>query len=95
MTFWQGFFDVAREAVKAETNTWAGRSNFLGLTALFLLLFVPAFLVDVVQAAVRVFKPHYTTGLPSATSIAVTYGVLMLLCVIALGIVEVLRARER
>ncbi len=88
------WYELARETVRAETDNWAGRSNFLGLTALFVLLFAPAFIFDIVQATVRMWDATYTTGLPSSISIARNYGVLMLLCVICLGVIEVLRIRR-
>lgn len=88
------FFALVREPIRAESDNWAGRVNFLGLVAIFLLIFVPGEAVNIVQVIIRIWKPHYTTGMPSAISLAITYGVLLLLCVLILTVMEVLTLRR-
>jgi hypothetical protein len=86
--------DLATDLVKAEGDNWAGRVNLLGMAALFLLIFLPAAALDLIQVVVRWFKPHYETDLPSTLSMLLTYGFLLLACVGILALSEVLRTKR-
>jgi hypothetical protein len=89
------FFDLATDLVKAEGDNWAGRTNMLGLVAIFVILFVPATVFDIVQVGVRLWDEEYETGLPSILSIVWTYGYLLLACVLMLVTSEVVRTFAR
>jgi len=58
--------------------------NALGLTALFLLVAGGGLIFGLMQAAIRIVKEDYTTGFPSALSLVIAYGLLLLGCVLML-----------
>ena len=87
-----GFLDVVKDAIRAEGDNWAGRTNLIGMVALFLLMGTVGVIFDAIGVVGRWFKDDYDTGYPSLTSLMRTYGYLLLACVAILGLSEVLRA---
>lgn len=83
----RAFGEFTRQVLRAETLSVPGRVNLFGLGVIFLLV-VGGGLLDVVQALVRVWKPTYDTGLRSLLSFVVTYGLLLLLCVLLLVVAD-------
>jgi len=55
----------------------AGRLNAFGLILVFAFLVGGGVVLNVIQALVRIFEPHYTTGMPSIITLVLIYGGLM------------------
>lgn len=88
------FFGLARDVIRAEGGTTAGRVNAFGLAAVFLLVAGGGLLFGLLEAIIRIAKEDYTTGFPSALSIVIAYGLLLLGCVLILAATDVIERRK-
>jgi hypothetical protein len=71
-------------ALRLESLTPAGRVNF-SLVAIALAIVVATGALDLAQAIIRAWKPHYETGLPSTLTFFEAWLVAMLLCVLIIA----------
>lgn len=78
--------EFAKSSIAAERLSPAGRLNALGVLAAFVLV-IGAGAFDGIQAIVRTWRPHYTTGFPSFLSVLIVFGVVFLLCVLILALI--------
>jgi hypothetical protein len=71
-------------ALRLESLTPAGRLNF-SLVALALAIVVATGALDLAQAVIRAWKPHYESGLPSTLTFFEVWLVAMLLCILIIA----------
>lgn len=79
-------FGFAKEALKAERFSDAGKANIIGLAFAFILVLGSGTL-DLLQSLARLWKPHYETGLPSPVVFIALFAGMFLLCVLILALV--------
>jgi uncharacterized protein involved in cysteine biosynthesis len=79
-------FTFAKNALKAERRSDAGIANVVGLGFAFVLVLASG-LVDIFQALARLWRPHYTTGLPSTLAFVAVFAAMFVLCVLILALV--------
>lgn len=74
----------ARHAIDSEVNTRAGRLNGLLIVLGFVVIVISG-ATDLLQVVIRIWKPAYTTGLPSAVGLFAIWLTAGLICVASIA----------
>jgi hypothetical protein len=77
----------ARHALESEKDTPAGRLNAIWMVP-SLAVVAGAGIFDALQALVRVWKPHYSAGLPSGLALFAVWAGSSLLCIALVGLMS-------
>lgn len=79
--------ELVKRLLEKEFRTWPGRINLVTIGLSFIVV-LGSGAFDLLQVAIRVWRPEYTTGLPSLIALFAMFIGLGLTCTLLLGLLE-------